>query len=231
MDWNASKIKINPKNVQGVLNFETPVSVHGIVKGSCSIGFLSYIGARSEIYNGTSIGRFCSIAAEVVIAPTNHPTNRVTTHLVSFSNTGPFKDSEIFSSWLRGSPLEGNKAKTSIGNDVWIGRGVTIKKGVTIGDGAIIGAGSVVVSDIPAYTIVGGVPAKEIRKRFTDDIIYRFLKSKWWEYQLDKKSAPNIQFEDAEIFLDWFEKNLSENKLNLLVPDSYKISQSGLHML
>lgn len=231
MDWNISKIKINPKLLQGVLSFEAPVSVHGVVKGNCTIGFLSYIGARSEIYNGTSIGRFCSIAADVVVAPTNHPTDRLTTHLISFSNAGPFKGSEDFAEWVRGTPLESNKLKTYIGNDVWVGRGVTIKKGVTIGDGAVIGAGSVVVNDIPPYTIVGGVPAKEIKKRFNGNVIQRLLKSQWWEYQLDKKSTENVDFSDVELFLEWFEKKHKENKLSLLKPDSYVVSQSGLEKL
>lgn len=69
-----------------------------------------------------------------------------------------------------------------IGNDVWIGKNVLIKGGITIGDGAIIGMGSVVTKDVPPYSIVGGVPAKIIRKRFSQTEIDALLKIKWWNW-------------------------------------------------
>ena len=71
---------------------------------------------------------------------------------------------------------------THIGNDVWIGHGVSIKQGVNIGDGAIIGTGAVVTKDVPAYAIVGGVPATIIRYRFDAETIKMLLESKWWNY-------------------------------------------------
>lgn len=73
-----------------------------------------------------------------------------------------------------------------IGNDVWIGYDAVIMSGVTIGDGAIIGTRAVVTKDIPPYTIVGGVPAKPIRKRFSDEIISSLLEIKWWEWSEEK---------------------------------------------
>ena len=74
-----------------------------------------------------------------------------------------------------------NKGDIVIGNDVWIGYEAVIMAGVTIGDGAIIGTRAVVTKDVPPYTIVGGVPAKLIRKRFPDDVIERLLSLKWWD--------------------------------------------------
>ena len=78
-----------------------------------------------------------------------------------------------------------NKGDIIIGNDVWIGYEAVILSGITIGDGAIIGTRAVVTKDIPPYTIVGGVPAKPIRKRFDDVTIARLLELKWWDWSAE----------------------------------------------
>lgn len=75
-----------------------------------------------------------------------------------------------------------NKGDVIIGNDVWIGFEAVILSGVTIGDGAIIGTRAVVTKDVPPYTIVGGIPAKPIRKRFSDSVISELLKLQWWDW-------------------------------------------------
>ena len=85
-----------------------------------------------------------------------------------------------------------NKGDIVIGNDVWIGYEAVIMAGVTIGDGAIIGARAVVTKDVPPYTIVGGVPAKQIRKRFSDETISELLNLKWWDWPIEKISR-NIE--------------------------------------
>lgn len=85
-----------------------------------------------------------------------------------------------------------NKGDIIIGNDVWIGYERLILAGVTIGDGAIIGTRAVVTKDVPPYSIVGGVPAKSIRKRFDDETIVELLRLKWWDWS-EEKIAQNIQ--------------------------------------
>lgn len=85
-----------------------------------------------------------------------------------------------------------NKGDIIIGNDVWIGYEAVILAGVTIGDGAIIGTRAVVTKDVPPYSIVGGVPAKSIRKRFDDETIVELLRLKWWDWS-EEKIAQNIQ--------------------------------------
>lgn len=79
-----------------------------------------------------------------------------------------------------------NKGNIVIGNDVWIGYEAVILSGVTIGDGAIIGAHAVVTKDVPPYTIVGGIPAQTIRKRFSQDTIDTLLKIKWWDWSKER---------------------------------------------
>lgn len=85
-----------------------------------------------------------------------------------------------------------NKGDILIGNDVWIGYDAIIMSGVKIGDGAIIGTRAVVTRDVPPYTIVGGVPAKAIKKRFSDGVIFKLMKIKWWDWPYEKIQA-NIQ--------------------------------------
>ena len=121
------------------------------------------------------IGKFCQIGANVefVMNGANHQTNAVSTY--------PFY---IFNGWEQDSPSMENlpiKGDTIVGNDVWIGENVTIMPGVKIGDGVIIGKCSVVTNDIPPYSIVGGNPAKIIRKRFDDEMIDLLLELKWWD--------------------------------------------------
>lgn len=81
-----------------------------------------------------------------------------------------------------------NKGDIVVGNDVWIGYEAVILAGVTIGDGAIIGARAVVTKDVPPYTIVGGIPAKQIRKRFNEETIDTLLKLKWWDWSKERIS-------------------------------------------
>lgn len=85
-----------------------------------------------------------------------------------------------------------NKGDIVIGNDVWIGYEAVILSGVTIGDGAIIGTRAVVTKDVPSYTIVGGVPAKPIRKRFDEETIQKLEEIRWWDWE-EERIKKNIQ--------------------------------------
>lgn len=131
------------------------------------------------------IGKFCSIAcgAKFLFNSANHT-------LISLS-TYPFP--LFFEEWglevLDVKKAWDNKGDIIIGNDVWIGYEAVILAGVTIGDGAIIGARAVVTKDVPPYTIVGGVPAKPIKKRFCDDAISSLLQTRWWDWTVEKISA------------------------------------------
>ncbi len=129
------------------------------------------------------IGKFCQIAAGVnfVMNGANHRMNTVSTY--------PFY---IFEGWEQETPPIPElpiKGDTIVGNDVWIGQNSTILPGVHIGDGAIIGLNSTVGSNVPAYTVVVGNPAKIIRKRFDDELIKLLLKLKWWDKSMETIKA------------------------------------------
>ena len=93
---------------------------------------------------------------------------------------------EVTSAW-------DNKGDIIIGNDVWIGYGAVILSGVTIGDGAIIGTNALVTKDVPPYTIAGGIPAKPLKKRFSEEKISALMKIKWWDWS-EEEILKNLKF-------------------------------------
>lgn len=125
------------------------------------------------------IGKFCAIASDVkfIMNGANHPLNYFTTYPFSIFGHG----------WENTMSVEGtSKGDTIIGNDVWLGYNALIMPGITVGDGAIIAANSVVTKNVDPYTIVGGNPAKLIRKRFDDEVISLLLKLQWWDWNIEK---------------------------------------------
>ena len=127
------------------------------------------------------IGKFCSIAcgAKFIFNCANHTLKSLSTYTFPlFFEEWDLPKSDVVSAW-------DNKGDLVIGNDVWIGYDAIIMAGVTIGDGAIIGTRAVVTKDVEPYSIVGGVPAKEIRKRFSTDIIARLQELQWWNWDAD----------------------------------------------
>lgn len=136
------------------------------------------------------IGKFCSIAcgAKFLFNSANHTLRSLSTY--------PFP--LFYEAWGHGmNPAEAwdNKGDIVIGNDVWIGCEAVILAGVTVGDGAVIGTRAVVTKDVPPYTIVGGIPARPIRKRFPEPEIARLLALKWWDWPVERiaESIRSIQ--------------------------------------
>ena len=137
------------------------------------------------------IGKFCSIAcgAKFLFNSANHTLRSLSTYpfLIFYEEWG-LEGKDIRQAW-------DNKGDIVIGNDVWIGYQAVILAGVTVGDGAIIGSRAVVTRDVPPYTIVGGVPAKPIRKRFDEETIARFRALRWWDWDQEtiRRAIPAIQ--------------------------------------
>ena len=162
------------------------------------IGRYSYIGTGTRVTD-TVIGNFCSIGGRCGIGGGIHPTGLVSTSPVFL------KGHNFLNKNFTEIPYEPSKT-VKIGNDVWIGEGVCIISGISIGDGAVIGAHAVVTKDVDPYTIVAGVPAKEIRRRFDDETIDQLLQIKWWNWSDDKLKEYGIYFDNPNKLLSFIEK-------------------------
>ncbi len=136
------------------------------------------------------IGKYCSIAcgAKFMFTSGNHKMSSLSTYpFPLFYEEWGLNVADITDAW-------DNNGDIIIGNDVWIGYEAVIMQGVHIGDGAIIGTRAVVTKDVAPYAIEGGVPAKEIRKRFSEDVIVKLIDLQWWDWDDEKvqKNLPNI---------------------------------------
>lgn len=156
------------------------ISYNAKIRNS-SLGFGSYVGEESIIC-AASIGRYSCLALRVVTAVGRHPTEKFASiHPAFFSPAHSIGFAYVESQKYQEHITRQNDKCVIIGNDVWIGSNVTLLDGIVIGDGAIIAAGAVVTKDIPPYAIAGGVPAKVIRYRFSEEKIQWLLKEKWWD--------------------------------------------------
>ena len=197
--------KPNPNTIHPIAGYEAEVYVKpAITNPNIVVGDFTYI-ADSEFeshvthhyeWNGDRlvIGKFCQIAAgvEFVMNGANHQMNAVSTF--------PFYTLE---GWEMDAPSPSDlplKGDTVIGNDVWIGQNAVILPGVHVGDGAIIGANSVVGSNVEPYSVVIGNPAKELRRRFDDELVGLLLEFRWWDKNVDEINAliPLLTCSDLE---------------------------------
>ena len=167
-----------------------------------SIGDYSYVVNDSQI-TYTTIGKFCSIAAMTRINPGNHPMQRATqahfTYRASAYFPGEPDEAEFFE-WRR-------QHHVHIGHDVWVGHGAVVLPGRNVGTGAVIAAGAIVTKDVPAYTIVGGNPARIIRRRFPEGIADRLAHLAWWNWERGqlREALPDFRKLDIESFLAKYE--------------------------
>jgi phosphonate metabolism protein (transferase hexapeptide repeat family) len=163
-------------------------------------GDYSYI-VRDGSAVWSSIGKFCSIAQGARINPGNHATWRAAQHHFTYraAQFGLGEDDEEFFQWRKDHWV-------TIGHDVWIGHGVTILAGVTIGDGAVVGAGAVVSKDVAPYTIVGGVAAKPLKRRFTEAQAEALQRIAWWDWSHEELRAalPDIRALDIDAFIETY---------------------------
>lgn len=146
----------------------------GVDIGRYSYGPILY---RGRLPRGTRVGHYCSVGKDLLVRRRNHPIERVTQH--------PFFYNARLGHIDRDSIPTNQDNPLTIGHDVWIGDRVTILSGCRqIGNGAVIAAGAVVTRDVPAYAIVGGVPAKTLRLRFPPEIQAILEQSRWWEFDV-----------------------------------------------
>ncbi len=167
------------------------------IQGNLLVGKNTY-GAENidfQIYKGSEckveIGKYCSIGPNTkIILGGIHPPNWVSLYpfRINFKLEGAYTDG-----------MPSTNGNIVIGNDVWIGTDVTILSGVTIGDGAIIATGSLVTKNVEPYTIVGGVPCKLIKKRFSEEVIGKLQKISWWNWEEEKINDNIHLFSSSEI--------------------------------
>lgn len=191
------KIKsIIPKNI----NVEENVVIDENVELGSYLNLLSkglYIGKNTYIGYCNKIGKFTSISFDVKIGLVAHPLNYLSTSPVLYSKRRGWVKENIYN--------DAQSGFVEIGNDVLISANAVILAGIKIGDGAVIGAGAVVNKDVPPYAVVAGVPAKIIRYRFSEEIIIKLLKIKWWDLSKDDILKFQSNFNNVQDFVNQYE--------------------------
>lgn len=170
---------------------------NGVSAETVSFGSHTYVNSDSRI-RFSKIGKFCSIGSNVKIGLGLHPTNLVSSHPSFYSTNKNFKtfaDKNYFEEY----------ENVEIGNDVWIGENAIVMGGLTIGDGAIVAAGAVVTKNVNAYEIVGGIPAKLIRMRFSEDLIQRIGRTNWWDKDEKWLEKHHEIFRSHDLFFEHFD--------------------------
>ncbi len=183
------------------------------------IGAFSY---SESAVTTLKVGRYCSIAAHLQVMGERHPMERVT----SSSFTYCFRENWNKPQFLRahrtlfsGTYTPGQVKQPAIPvlkHDVWIGQNAILARGITLHTGCVVAAGAVVTRDVAPYTIVGGVPARPIRRRFDDALCDRLLATQWWERH--PETLFTLGFEDPALFCDRFEAAVAEGSLQPWTP-------------
>lgn len=197
--------------------FMIPENYYEEIRKTYDIGDYTYLGRTTKIKNKkTKIGKYCSISSNIYIGTSNHTTTWLSTHPFCYdasedhSYCGGIRASEkalIFRDFDKDivKPI-------TIKNDVWIGLNAIILDGVTINDGAVVAAGAVVTKDVPPYAVVGGVPARVIKYRFSEEIIKDLLELRWWDYPKD--FVVNLPFDNVEECIKLLKENIKLRDLS-----------------
>ncbi|TDL75247.1 CatB-related O-acetyltransferase [Palleronia sediminis] len=202
--------------IDAASRFEGPVSLGATVAPGAFLDIGAFCNLSGGTLNNLRAGRYCSVAAGVVIGAHEHPTDWLTTSRLAYYPQvhgwdrlmAPDRLAEIAAAkpaFPDACPV------TKLGADVWIGQGAYLRAGITVGTGAVIGARATVTRDVPPYAVVTGTPGRVARLRFPDAVAERLMASRWWDYSIyDLFGAP---MDDAEAALDAIEARVSAGDL------------------
>ena len=206
MDQIAESLANKPRPKIAETVIEPTVRLRDVTVGKCceilgdtaveyaEIGDYSYLGSGCMV-GDAKIGKFCAIAAQVRIGAPNHPMERPSQHRFTYCpeyyDASATRDHGFF--------RDRRDARVVIGNDVWIGHAVIVLPGVSVGDGAVLAAGAVVTKDVAPYTIVGGVPARQIRERFDRAIAAQLSRIAWWNWPSELIFERLAEFQSGDV--------------------------------
>ncbi len=162
-----------------------------------TLGDYSYLMERVQL-DYTDVGKFANVASHARLGPTNHPIHRPAAHHFTYRcemyDLAEADDESIFE-WRADQPVE-------LGHDTWIGHAATVLPDVSVGNGAVVAAGAVVTHDVEPYSIVAGVPAEQIDRRFSTEVAARIEATKWWDWDHETLRERLTEFRDLDAFLE-----------------------------
>ena len=221
---------------QAVLRFAPDIAIEPFSLFVCSgalwsMGAFSY--SQSSLPAAITVGRYCSFANAINVFNSEHPVNWLSTSPLSYNPDA----APTFRRALerRGAadftprPYDDKSADPiRIGHDVWIGQNVLLKRGITIGHGAVVAAGAVVTGDVEPFAVVGGVPARIIRRRFSENLIRRIVALAWWNYNL--VDLRDLDITRPPVFLDGLEQRLERGDLAPYTPEPVTVQTFKRHL-
>lgn len=187
----------------------------GSVGQLVTMGSFSYTGSR--LSPAISIGRYTSVASGLRVMGNRHPLERVSSSPVFYKEAlmmRTYQEDEKCKSNFQ--PYVESSGAIKIGNDVWIGQNVTIAQGITIGNGSVVASNAVVTKSISPYSVVGGVPAKKIRDRFSHSVIADLERLEWWRYA--PSAISDIDMTDPERFCGIFRERVENRTIRPFEP-------------
>ena len=161
------------------------------------LGDYSYLMERVQL-DYSHVGKFANVASHARLGATNHPIHRPTAHHFTYRPAMydlADEDDEFVFEWRADQPV-------AVGHDTWIGHSATVLPGVSVGNGAVVAAGAVVTHDVEPYTVVAGVPAEPIDRRFSPEIAARLEATEWWHWEHETLGERLAEFRDLDAFLE-----------------------------